>query len=350
MIKNTPIEFKTRNKNCDRWNCSELKDHYLRVLDSSWYRLVVSLQDLVSVLTATFWAEYGVQTIHLPVTTGSISSPMGLGSDSKPVKVDLFGIDTYLADSMQFCLEYGCRLVPKGCYYVMPSFRGEAPDSTHLCQFFHSEAEIPGTMDSVMRYVELYLRHLCLGIMNRYESEIFELGGRTEHIEHVCKGQNVFKAITFDEACSLLDSNLEYIRIGDAGWRALTRAGENRLTALLGDFVWVTHWDHLAVPFYQAFAVSNDAKAINADLLFGMGEVVGAGERHDNPEDVIRALRQHKVEAGEYQWYIELKDKYPMRTAGFGMGIERFLMWVLSHDDIRDFQILPRINGTQVLP
>lgn len=55
--------------------------------------------------------------MHLPVTTGSISSPMGRGSDSLPVKVKLEGVETYLADSMQFLLEYGCRLTNKGVYY-----------------------------------------------------------------------------------------------------------------------------------------------------------------------------------------------------------------------------------------
>lgn len=49
--------------------------------------------------------------MHLPITTGSISSPMGLGSDSIPVKIQLGGRDTYLADSMQFALEYGCRFL-----------------------------------------------------------------------------------------------------------------------------------------------------------------------------------------------------------------------------------------------
>ncbi len=66
--------------------------------------------------------------MHLPITTGSISSPMGLGSDSIPVKIQLGGRDTYLADSMQFALEYGCRFFENGVWYIMPSFRGESED------------------------------------------------------------------------------------------------------------------------------------------------------------------------------------------------------------------------------
>jgi len=86
------------------------RPRYLAVLDDPLYSCLVDLQDLVNYETATFWRERAVRALHLPVTTGSISSPMGLGSDSLPVQVDLFGVPTYLADSMQFMLEYGCRI------------------------------------------------------------------------------------------------------------------------------------------------------------------------------------------------------------------------------------------------
>lgn len=45
-----------------------------------------------------------------------------------------------------------------------------------------------------------------------------------------------------------------------------------------------------------------------------------------------------------------MKDSFPLKTAGYGMGVERFLLWVLGHDDIRDLQILPRFNGQSVVP
>ena len=80
-----------------------------------------------------------IKNMFLPITTGSISSPMGLGSDSLPVKINLNGVPTYLADSMQFLLEYGNRFCKNGVWYIMPSFRGEQEDERHLSQFYHSE-------------------------------------------------------------------------------------------------------------------------------------------------------------------------------------------------------------------
>jgi asparaginyl-tRNA synthetase len=91
---------------------------------------LVSVQDSIIKATMLFWAERGVKILCLPITTTAISSPIGLGSDSKPVSVELVGERTYLAESMQFMLEYGCRISPDGCSYIMPTFRGEDADAT----------------------------------------------------------------------------------------------------------------------------------------------------------------------------------------------------------------------------
>lgn len=159
------------------------KDFYLNVLVNPWYKLLVKLENLVSMETMKFYEEKGIITMHLPVTTGSISSPMGRGSDSLPVKVNLEGIDTYLADSMQFLLEYGCRLNEKGVYYVMPSFRGEKADERHLCQFYHSEAEIPGNLEDVINLVEEYVKYLSKKILENFKEELEKAIGDVSHIE-----------------------------------------------------------------------------------------------------------------------------------------------------------------------
>ena len=137
-------------------------NHYLEAIHLDWYKNLVKIENIFNVATVNFYVARNIITMHLPVSTGSISSPMGRGSDSLPVRVNLNGVDTYLADSMQFMLEYGCRLSDKGVYYLMPSFRGEKADERHLCEFYHSEVEIPGTLDDIMLLAEEYVRYLKL--------------------------------------------------------------------------------------------------------------------------------------------------------------------------------------------
>ncbi|WP_322109854.1 amino acid--tRNA ligase-related protein [Steroidobacter cummioxidans] len=157
----------------------------------------------------------------------------------------------------------------------------------------------------------------------------------------------MFPRLTFQEAARILRDDSRYV-IRMENWRTLNRAGERELMRYCGGAVWVTHWDHLAVPFYQAFA--EDGSACNADLLIGVGEVIGLGQRHSDGAQVRRALDLHQVEQGAYQWYIDLKDQKPLLTSGFGMGVERYLLWLLSHSDIRDLQLLPRMNGYSIIP
>lgn len=320
---------------------------YLSLLGNPWYRLLVELQHQLTVATHAYWAERNCRTLHLPITTHSISSPMGLGSDSLPVEVELCGVRTYLADSMQFMLEYGCRLSEDGAFYLMPSFRGEPADSTHLCQFYHSEVEIRGGLDEAVLSAEGYIKAMATRILESCSEALDEHASGTKHI-HDFVANNVAR-ITFDEAARRLQGQPGLIT-QQQGWRNITRRGEQALMADLGGPVWITHWDHLAVPFYQAFDAEDPSKALNADLLLGAGEVLGLGERHATGAQVRNALELHQVSADPYQWYIDMKDSHPMQTAGYGLGVERFLLWILGHDDIRDLQILTRFNGQANIP
>lgn len=326
------------------WN--HIGEHHRIALSSRpWYAMLADLQTTFNESTMDFWRARGAKTLHLPVTTGSISSPMGAGSDSMPVAVDLLGVPTYLADSMQFMLEYGCRLTSTDTYYVMPSFRGEQTSKRHLAQFFHSEAEIHGGLDDVITVVQAYLRHLAIEFLERHADQIIQTAGTVAHVEALA-GDAPFHRLTFDEAASIVPAAVEH----HDGWRTLSHSGEQELMQTIGQFTWVTHWDHLAVPFYQAYADGSSNVALNGDLLFGIGETVGLGERHRTAADLRSALAQHEVAEEPYQWYVEMRELQELRTAGFGLGVERFFMWLTGHDDIRDMQIFPRENGRAITP
>lgn len=314
---------------------------YLEALDNSWYSTVLALQSKFMATTNSFWSSREVPFGMLPLTTGSISSPMGRGSDSAPVEIEMGGTRTYLADSMQFGLEYLCRLSSTGAYYVAPSFRSEQEDRTHLSQFFHSEAELPVVLDELIVTIEDYLRTLVEDLELLFDAK------------DGLRRSNIFRPpiprISFDEAALRLADVPGAIKKHPDGWRTISSGGERALLDLVGPAVWLTSWDPLAVPFYQA--VDDEGKAVCADLLLtGVGEVVGAGQRHPTSDAVMRACREHQVSPDSYSWYIKMKDHKPMITSGFGLGIERFFMWLTGSCDIRDFEIFVRRYGTNIEP
>jgi asparaginyl-tRNA synthetase len=330
--------------------------HYLVAIEDSWFRLLLGLFDGFQRATDGFWRERGVRSAFASITTGSISCPSGLGSDATPVKVTIGGVETFLTDSQQFPLEYACRLWPEGCYCIMPSFRGDANDARHLGQFFHSEAELPTGLDGLLSTIEDYLAALADFYVHEFRDLIWSSAGTVEHLERLADPTTPFTRLTFDEAARALNDVEGGIRTApDGRWRTLTNAGERALLDRFGDFVWVTHHDELGVPFFQASDVGADGRRLarNADLLMGIGETVGAGERHQTADEVRAALARHQVPETEretYEWYIRMREATPLRTSGFGLGVERFLSWLLRHDDVRDIQLLARENGVRILP
>jgi asparaginyl-tRNA synthetase len=325
--------------------------HYINAMESDWYRGLMVLQSDIAMFTEQFFRCKGMRSTMLPITTTSISSPMGLGSDSLPVSVELNGEKTFLADSMQFMLEYVLRLNPEGVFYIMPSFRGEDHDARHLNQFYHSEAEIQGGLDKVMELVGQYVHFLAVNILE-HSREGLRLMGQTHpiHIERFVRAGGVIPVVRFSDAVQELGMDPRFVQQAPEGFLRISNAGEKVLIQKYGGVVWLTHMPSLSVPFYQAEEHDDPQCSRTADLLMGIGETVGAGERHTHEGDVLKALERRKVPLEEYGWYVTMKKLRPMHTSGFGMGVERFILWLTGHDDIRDCQILPRLNGLNIIP
>lgn len=295
-------------------------------------------------LSYSFFRAKDMASVQLPIITGAISSPMGLGSDSKPVIISFEnGKKAYLADSMQFYLEFALRTYPNGVHYIMPTFRGEEMDETHLNCFYHSEAEILGTLNDVMELVNNYITYICNGMINNTKMKnIIEKvsdGVGIHRIQNYLNYSGNIPTISFKECCELFRFNPKYIKnLGEATY-TITREGEAFLIEKFGGAVWLTYPEYKSVPFYQQ-KTSDGNHALAADLLLGIGEVVGSGERHVTYESLKEGLISHKVDEKEYEWYCEMKRIAPMQTSGFGLGVERFIAWILNIKDIRNIQLI----------
>ncbi|XP_075310698.1 uncharacterized protein LOC142371834 [Odontesthes bonariensis] len=336
------------------------QSHSILAIKSQWYRNLFQIQNTLFHSTVEYFHSCCQYSYALtPLTTDTISSPMGLGSDSEPVSVDLLGQDVYLADSMQFVLEYFLRFQEnlQGTYYISPSFRGEDPDATHLNQFYHVECELLGDMDDAISIAEGYLVHLTKSMLKKHPDIILSTAGTLTHVTKMLtklEGKTPLPRIPLDQAIPMMPSPdcLEWVQDGQPHFgRKLTRKGERVLIEKYGGAVWLTEMDHLGVPFYQAYVQGTGrCKAKAADLLLGLGETVGLGERHSTPEMVQEALRHHAVPEESYKWYINMRQVKPLLTSGWGMGTERYLCWLLQHDDVRDLHIIPRMKGIKYMP
>ncbi len=312
-----------------------------------------------------FSSERSAKNVDLFMFTPSISSPMGPGSDSAAITLEFSGLTTNLVDSSQFGFEPLLFKSSNLVYCYLPSMRGEDPDARHLNQFYHCECELVGTLENAMSTAEEYVRRLC-SVTLAMQSVLNVVSNAAEASSRTLKAvvtASQFPRITFDQAVDILladEKTYEYVRVAPHG-RDITAQGEVALGNKLGLKIpfWITHFDRDRAPFYQKPSPNNFDKVENADLIFPAltptafgGEVVGCGQRQDTPAEMFESLRrQNNLSPDAYRWYIDLRLLPGYRTtAGFGLGIERFLTWILAKPHIRDVSLYPRLKGVRTYP
>lgn len=66
---------------------------------------------------------------------------------------------------------------------------------------------------------------------------------------------------------------------------------------------------------------------------------------------IIDFLRRQNISPKNYSWYIGLRTMPNYKTtSGFGLGIERFIAWVLGLNDIKYATIYPRLKNIKITP
>ena len=89
---------------------------------------------------------------------------------------------------------------------------------------------------------------------------------------------------------------------------------------------------------------NKDNKTVAAcDLLMPMiGELVGGSQREDNYDILLEKMKKSNLKIEDYQWYLDLRKYGGCEHAGFGIGFERFLMYISGMENIRDVEAFPR--------
>ena len=338
--------------------------HYRDLCNSKYFQALIVLRHYIKVASDYYFGiKLGAKNIDLFMLTSSVSSPMGPGSDSEPILIKFGKFKTFLADSSQFGFEPLLLNNFDKVYCYLPSMRGEDCDKRHLSQFYHCEMEMKGKLENLLPIIEDYLRTLAetVLLMENIVNKISEDPKKTRQCLKEIIKVNKFPKITFDEAVAALVKNkrnglVNFTRHGND----ISSGGEIELMNILKfkSPLWITNFDRDRAPFYQKPDPQNSDKTINADLLFPPiikgsfgGEIVGAGQRQDSTKEICESLKRQNISSKPYEWYIDLRRQPNYKvTSGFGLGIERFIVWALCKDNIRDVTIYPRIKNIKTYP
>ena len=90
--------------------------------------------------------------------------------------------------------------------------------------------------------------------------------------------------------------------------------------------------------------MNEDGKTVKAmDILFpGIGEIVGGSQREERLDILKRRIKELKIDEKELWWYLDLRKFGTVEHSGFGLGLERLILFATGMSNIRDVIPFPR--------
>jgi asparaginyl-tRNA synthetase len=280
-----------------------------------------------------FLAGEEVLEMTPPVLSGNAAE-----GGSEAFRIDYFGRPGYLSQTAQLYLE--ALLFPNERVYALtPSFRAEKSRTPrHLTEYLHLEVELAWCdLAELLAFEERMVVGVTHALAERCPAELRALGRPPEELLAL---QAPFPRLRYAEAIDRLAGQGFPVRwgsdLGTAEERALTV--EERLP------LFVTHFPKELKAFYMLRSPDDPRTVEAADLLApeGYHEMIGGSCRETDLAELTARLEERGANVAEYQWYLDLRRHGSVPHAGFGLGVERMLRWILRREHIRETTPFPR--------
>lgn len=301
-----------------------------------------------------YFQDRGFVYVHTPEITANDAEGAGqvfsVVTDAKDPYKDFFGRKASLTVSGQLHVE-AFALAFKDVYTFGPTFRAEKSNTPrHASEFWMIEPEIAfAHLSDDMDLIEDFLKYLIKETIARCPDEMaffdkFIQPGLLAKLKHV--EETPFQKMTYTEAISYLEKAVKEghkFEYSDIKWGMdLQSEHERYLTEkIVGGPLFLIDYPKEIKAFYMK--ENDDGKTVAAcDLLVpGEGEIVGGSEREVRPE-ILRAKMEKLGNFEGLEWYYNLRRFGGCPHAGFGLGFDRFLMYITGITNIRDTEPYPR--------
>jgi asparaginyl-tRNA synthetase len=263
---------------------------------------------------------------------------------------DFFGRPAYLTVSGQLEAEIFALAFSK-VYSFGPTFRAENSNTPrHLAEFWMIEPEmafyeLPDNMqlaEEFLKYTIRYVLDHCREDLEFFNQFIEKSVIAT--LEHVAESH--FGHITYTDA-------VQELQKAGRTWEFPVQWGSDLQTEherFLSEEVFkkpviVTDYPKDIKAFYMR--VNDDGKTVRAmDVLVPrVGEIIGGSQREDRHNVLAQRMREAGLDEKPYWWYFDLRRYGSVPHSGFGLGLERMMMYLTGLKNIRDVIPFPRTPG-----
>lgn len=270
-------------------------------------------------------------------------------SDLQRPEEDFFGKPVYLTVSGQ--LEAEALALALGKVYTFgPTFRAENSNTTrHLAEFWMIEPEMAFyDLEMTISLATQMLKFLTEFIITHNQDDLEWLTKFTE-VNLLEKLENFLRQdptiVSYTEAVEILKNSGRNFEFAPAWGHDLQKEHEKYLLEHFGRAVVVTHYPKEIKAFYMKLDENNKTVKNFDYLLPGVGEVIGGSQREDNYQVLLNRIRDLGLKEDDYRWYLDLRRFGSVFHSGFGLGFERFLLFVTELKNVRDVIPFPRTPG-----
>jgi asparaginyl-tRNA synthetase len=325
---------------------------HLRVRTNT-FGVVFRLRSHLSQGIHDFFRRKGFFYIHTPLISTSDCEGAGeLFHVSSTKHKDFFGDrQAYLTVSGQLEAEM-LALGLSEVYTFGPTFRAENSNTPrHLSEFWMVEPEmafyeLTDNMDLAEEFLKSLIRYMLenapedLEFMQKwYEKDLLS------QLETITG--KPFERMSYTRAIEELKKSGRSFEFPVEWGLDLQTEHERCLTEQIASGPVILYdYPSKIKPFYMR--LSEDGQTVGAmDVLFPrIGEIIGGSQREERLDVLTQRMKKLGLSEETYWWYLESRRFGSVPHSGFGLGLERALLFLSGMANIRDVIPFPRCPGS----
>ena len=342
---------------------------YLRTMPAlrvrtNTFNAAFRVRSVVSACIHEFFQDRHFAYIHTPLITASDCEGAGemfkvttIGysneykSEEEYNEADFFGKKAALSVSGQLEGEVAAMALGK-IYTFGPSFRAEKSNTPrHVAEFWHVEPEVAfAELPDIIEIAEGLIKHIINSVLEKCPEELkffdahFEKG-LIEKLQGVVA--NDFAVMTYTEAIEALKNCGEEFQYPvEWGCDLMTEHERYISEVICKRPVFLTNYPKEIKSFYMKQNADGKTVAATDLLVPGVGEIIGCSEREADLDKLLEAMQVRGMNVEDYEDYIALRRFGSVPHSGFGLGLERIIMYVTGIQNIRDVILYPRTVGS----
>lgn len=302
-----------------------------------------------------FFATRGFLYVTTPIITANDCEGAGelfrvttlAPTSSTPASEDFFAAPTGLTVSGQLEGELFAQAF-SDIYTFGPTFRAENSNTArHAAEFWMIEPEMAfADLHDDASLAEAFVRELLDHALTHLPDDMafFDRMVAPGLCDRLLKvSQTPFERIDYSDAIRLLERapvNFSY----PVSWGVDLQTEHERYLCeqVVGGPVFVLNYPRAIKAFYMRD--NDDGQTVAAmDLLVpGVGELIGGSQREERLDRLDKKLASAGIDPRALWWYRDSRRWGSTPHAGFGLGFERFLMYLTGMENIRDVIPFPR--------